>query len=172
MTRGWSIAALVALAACSSLPPAEARRHPAEVAATSARHPISGLEVVPLTITGSGRVHRLRVELARAAAEQEQGLMFRTALAPDEGMLFPMEPNRQASFWMKNTVIPLDLVFIDSQHRIESIAAKAVPYSLDPINSRGVVAAVLEIPGGRAAELGLAPGDRIAWSLAPGRADP
>jgi len=73
---------------------------------------------------------------------------------------------------MKNTVIPLDLVFIDGQRRIESVAANAVPYSLEPINSHGVVAAVLELNGGRAAQLGLAPGDRVAWSLAPGRAAP
>ena len=164
------LAPMLGLAACSPLP-AESEAQ-ARTAAAPARHPISGLEVVPLTITSGRRVHRFRVELARTQAEQAQGLMFRTAMGANEGMLFLLEPHRQASFWMKNTVIPLDLVFIDGQRRIESVAANAVPYSLQPINSRGVVAAVLELNGGRAAQLGLAPGDRVAWSLAPGRAAP
>ena len=159
------------LAACSSINAAE-RQEQASAPATVARHPVSGLPVVPLTMASRNGTHRLRVEVARTEAEQAQGLMFRTALGPDEGMIFPMQPRRQASFWMKNTVIPLDLVFIDGEGRIESIAAHAVPYSLDPINSRGVVAAVLEIAGGRAAQLGLAPGDRVAWSLAPAPARP
>ena len=89
--------------------------------------------------------------------------MFRTAMGANEGMIFPMEPARQAGFWMKNTVISLDLVFIGPDKRIESIAANAVPYSLAPIGSKGSVSAVLELNGGRAAQLGLAPGDKVAW---------
>jgi uncharacterized membrane protein (UPF0127 family) len=156
---GGALAGLLALAACSSLPARESQPQQA----AGARHPVSGLEVVPLTVTSRGKVHRFRVEVARTSAEQAQGLMFRTAMGADEGMIFPMEPNRQASFWMKNTVIPLDLVFIDGERRVESIAANAVPYSLEPIPSRGKVAAVLELNGGRAAALGIAAGDRVAW---------
>jgi uncharacterized membrane protein (UPF0127 family) len=168
---GLGLATAVALASCSLLPAGEGEAR-AEKPALAPRHPVSGLPVVPLTIAANGKTLRLRVEVARTGAEQAQGLMFRTAMAADEGMIFPMEPPRQASFWMKNTVIPLDLVFIDGNGRIESIAANAVPYSLDPINSRGTVAAVLEINGGRASQLGLAPGDRVAWSLAPARIAP
>lgn len=161
MSNWWKITLMLAsLTACSSVPAAEGQQ---QAQAVAARHPVSGLEVVPLTIASGQRTHRLRVEVARTSAEQAQGLMFRTAMGPDEGMIFPMQPHRQASFWMKNTVIPLDLVFIDPQGRVESVAANAVPYSLAPIPSRGVVSAVLEINGGRAGELGIEPGDKVTW---------
>src|SRR5215207_3224644 len=154
-------AAALALSACSS------RASDASVVATAAaepaRHPVSGLTVIPLTVTHKGKPHRFRVELAKTSYEQAKGLMFRTEMGADEGMIFPMEPPRQASFWMKNTVIPLDLVFIGPDRRIESIAADAVPYSLSPISSKGSVSAVLELNGGRAAQLGLAAGDRVEW---------
>ena len=153
-------AALAALAACSPMA-ADAGQQASSSAA--ARHSESGLEVVPLTIVSANGRHAFRVEVARTSAEQAKGLMFRAAMGANDGMIFPMEPARQASFWMKNTVISLDLVFIGPDRRIESIAANAVPYSLSPIPSKGNVSAVLELNGGRAAELGLAPGDRVAW---------
>ncbi|MET0250906.1 MAG: DUF192 domain-containing protein [Novosphingobium sp.] len=159
MRTAWFIAGLVALAACSPLPAKEQQ----QATSPATRHSISGLAIAPLTITAHGKVHRFRVELARTTEEQAQGLMFRTAMGPDEGMIFPMSPNRQASFWMRNTVIPLDLLFIDRGGRVESIAANAVPYSEEPINSKGVVVAVLEINGGRAAQLGIVAGDMVAW---------
>ena len=153
-------AVLATLAACSPMT-ADAGQKTAAVA--PARHPESGLEVVPLSIASANGRHAFRVEVARSEPEQAKGLMFRTAMGADEGMIFPMEPARQASFWMKNTVIPLDLVFIGPDRRIESIAANAVPYSLSPISSKGAVSAVLELNGGRAAQFGLAPGDRVEW---------
>ena len=153
-------AALAALAACSPMA-ADAGQQASSSA--PARHSESGLEVVPLTIVSANGRHAFRVEVARTSAEQAKGLMFRTAMGANEGMIFPMEPTRDASFWMKNTVIPLDLVFIGPDRRIESIAANAVPYSLSPIPSKGNVSAVLELNGGRAAQLGLAPGDRVEW---------
>ena len=153
-------AVLATLAACS---PMTADAGQKTAAAAPARHPESGLEVVPLSIASANGRHAFRVEVARSEPEQAKGLMFRTAMGADEGMIFPMEPARQASFWMKNTVIPLDLVFIGPDRRIESIAANAVPYSLSPISSKGAVSAVLELNGGRAAQLGLAPGDRVEW---------
>ena len=157
--RAILFAVLATLAACSPMT-ADAGQ---KTAAAAARHPVSGLEVVPLTIASANGRHAFRVEVARSGEEQSKGLMFRTAMGADEGMIFPMEPPRQASFWMKNTVIALDLVFIGPDKRIESIAANAVPYSLSPISSRGNVSAVLELNGGRAAQLGLAAGDRIEW---------
>ena len=158
--RAVPFAVLAALAACS---PMAADAGQKASTAASARHPESGHEVVPLTIVSANGRHALRVEVARSGEEQAKGLMFRTAMGASEGMIFPMEPARQASFWMRNTVISLDLVFIGPDRRIESIAANAVPYSLSPIGSRGSVSAVLELNGGRAAQLGLAPGDKVEW---------
>ena len=158
--RAIPYAVLAALAACS---PMSADAGQKAAAAAPARHPASGLEIVPLTIVSANGRHAFRVEVARSGDEQAKGLMFRTAMGANEGMIFPMEPARQASFWMKNTVIPLDLVFIGPDRRIESIGANAVPYSLSPIGSRGSVSAVLELNGGRAAQLGLATGDRVEW---------
>lgn len=91
------------------------------------------------------------------------GLMFRTALAPDRGMIFPMDPPRDASFWMRNTLIPLDMIFVRADGSIANIAANTVPYSEEPMRSDGPVAAVLEIAGGRCAELGIQPGDKVKW---------
>jgi len=89
--------------------------------------------------------------------------MNRSELAPDRGMIFPFDPPRDASFWMKNTLIPLDMIFVRADGSIANIAENTVPLSLEPVNSEGVVGAVLEIPGGRAAELGIKPGDKVAW---------
>ena len=125
----------------------------------------SGLSVVPLDIrTAGGKTYSFKVEVARSESEQARGLMFRDALAPDGGMIFPMNPPRPASFWMKNTVISLDLIFIRPDGTIARIAAEAVPYSLEPIDSGEPVSAVLEIAGGRAAELGISEGDKVNWA--------
>ena len=133
------------------------------LAASKVVHPESGLAVVPLTVTGASGTHTFKVEVAGSMVEQARGLMFRTKLGPDEGMIFPMDPPRGASFWMHNTVISLDLIFIAPDGRISNIAANAVPYDETPLLSIGKVKGVLEIPGGRAAELGIAPGDKVAW---------
>lgn len=132
-------------------------------AAAKVVHPESGLEVIPLTITSANGVHRFKVEVARSMIAQAKGLMYRTKLGPDEGMIFPMDPPRGASFWMHNTVISLDLIFVGPDGRISNIAARAVPYDETPLLSIGKVKGVLEIPGGRAAELGIVPGDKVAW---------
>ena len=91
------------------------------------------------------------------------GLMFRTQLAPDRGMIFPLDPLRPASFWMRNTLIPLDMIFVRADGTIANIEANTVPYSEEPVRSAGAVAAVLEIPGGRSAELGIKAGDQVKW---------
>src|SRR5690606_23085221 len=100
--------AAAVLAACS--PQAgNASSSGAASQAEGTRHPVSGLEVIPLTITHDGASHAFRVEVARSEAEQAKGLMFRTGMGADEGMIFPREPAAPAAFWMKNTVIPLDI---------------------------------------------------------------
>lgn len=153
-------AALLVLIGCSPQLPAEAS--PAAQADAPARHPESGLEVIPLTIDSAKGPHAFRVEVAATPAEQQKGLMFRTSLGPDEGMIFPNSPPAVRSFWMKNTVIPLDLIFIGPDRRILNIG-HGTPYALDPILSAGPAIGVLEIAGGRAAELGIAAGDKVAW---------
>ncbi len=118
-------------------------------------------------ITTKRGIRAFKVEVARSAAEQERGLMFRDHLAADAGMIFPMMPPRPASFWMKNTHIALDLIFIKPDGRIESIKRMAKPYDLTPLSSGGSVNAVLEIGGGLAAKLGIAEGDPVDWINRP-----
>lgn len=123
----------------------------------------AGLEQVPLTVTSSTGKHRFIVEVAKTAEQQAMGLMFRNQLPPDRGMIFPFDPPRSASFWMRNTLIPLDMIFVRADGSIANIAANTVPYSEEPMTSEGPVAAVLEIAGGRSAELGIKPGDKVEW---------
>ena len=123
----------------------------------------SGLDLAPLEIRSATGTHRFTVEVARSPDEQAQGLMFRTSLAADEGMIFPFPRPRVASFWMRNTLIPLDMIFIRADGTIARIAANTVPHSEESVSSGEPVAAVLEIKGGRSAELGLSEGDRVSW---------
>jgi hypothetical protein len=127
----------------------------------------SGLPLIPLQILSGNRTHSFTVEVAQTPEEQTQGLMYRKRVGPNEGMLFPFNPPRQASFWMKNTLIPLDMIFVRTDGRIERIAANTVPHSLEGVTSYGAVAAVLELAGGRAEELGLKEGDRVSWTGGP-----
>jgi len=124
----------------------------------------AGLEQVPLTIrSAGGQEHRFTVEVAATPQEQETGLMNRPTLDPNHGMIFPHEPPRRASFWMKNTLIPLDIIFIRPDGSIVNIAENTVPLSLEPVPSEDVVGAVLELAGGRTAELGIKAGDKVEW---------
>ena len=123
----------------------------------------AGLEQVPLTIVSNGKTHQFTVEVAKTTEEQAMGLMYRNRLAPDRGMIFPFDPPRDASFWMRNTLIPLDMIFVRADGSIANIAANTVPYSEEPVPSDGPVKAVLEIAGGRSAELGIEPGDIVKW---------
>jgi uncharacterized membrane protein (UPF0127 family) len=125
--------------------------------------PQTGLAEVPLTIRSARGEHHFTVEIAATLEQQERGLMFRRELGPDRGMIFPYEPPQAVGFWMKNTLIPLDMVFIRADGTIARIAT-ATPLSLDTVQSGEPVAAVLEIRGGRAAELGVREGDRVDWS--------
>lgn len=136
---------------------------PAGVAAKKpAAERVVRLPAVPLTIaTATGERH-LRIEVARTPAEQERGLMFRRSLARDGGMIFPMDPVRIATFWMRNTLIPLDMLFIRTDGTIARITT-AKPLSEDIDDSGEPVAAVLELAGGKAAALGIAVNDRVTW---------
>jgi len=119
------------------------------------------LRVERLDVLTTAGVHHFKVEVADTPATQERGLMFRKSLAADRGMLFDFGSEQPVSFWMKNTLIPLDMLFIGADGRIVSIARNATPRSETPIASAGPVRDVLELRGGRAAEIGAAPGDRV-----------
>ena len=142
------------VAACTPPNPAQA---------PLAERSAAGLEQVPLTVRSRSGTHNFTVEVARTPQEQATGLMHRQSLGPDRGMLFPYDPPQPASFWMKNTLIPLDIIFIRADGTIARIAADTVPLSLEPVPSLEPVAAVLEIAGGRSAELGISPGDTVGW---------
>lgn len=103
---------------------------------------------------------RLNVEVAADDTSRMRGLMFRTQLAPNAGMLFDFHDEHFRSFWMKNTILPLDMVFIRGDGTISSIAVHTTPYSEKNVDSREPVRAVLEINAGRAAALGLSPGEK------------
>jgi uncharacterized membrane protein (UPF0127 family) len=123
---------------------------------------------LPLTIKSATGTHGFVVERAKTVDEQARGLMFRTDLKPDGGMLFwPYPPTGGApvvaNFWMKNTPSSLDIVYIRGDGTIARIAENTVPFSEVPIPSGEPVGAVLELMGGRAAELGIAEGDLVTW---------
>jgi uncharacterized membrane protein (UPF0127 family) len=115
----------------------------------------------PLEIVTRHGVRRFTVEIADTDAARELGLMNRKALSPDRGMLFDFKSPQPVAFWMKNTLIPLDMIFIDKDGQIISIAANATPLSEKPIPSGGDVLGVLEIGGGRAGKDGVRVGDRV-----------
>lgn len=116
-----------------------------------------------VTSAQTGAEHNFNVELALTPGQQKRGLMFRTHLDADSGMLFWFGPQEEErSFWMKNTLIPLDIVFIKQDGTIHHIHENAQPGDVTTgILSNGPVSAVLEINAGRAAELGLKPGDKV-----------
>jgi uncharacterized membrane protein (UPF0127 family) len=115
-------------------------------------------------VTGSG-VHVLNVEIASTPEMQALGLMYRTSLPDTKGMLFPHKEPRELTMWMRNTYIPLDMVFIRADGTVHRIEARTEPLSDRVISSNGPVSAVLEIAGGNAERLGLKPGDKVRHSL-------
>jgi uncharacterized membrane protein (UPF0127 family) len=118
-----------------------------------------------LTIVSASGRHRFKVELAETPEQMAQGLMFRRSLAEDAGMLFDYKSPTEATMWMRNTLIPLDMLFVDAQGRIVNINQRAVPQSLDVISAAAPVRAVIELNGGTAARLGIAPGDRVEYPI-------
>lgn len=161
MIRLFAIALLLAASACSSRP---APRDNSGGGGANAATPIR----IPLLIRNAQGEHRFEVEVARSPQEQERGLMFRKSVDADGGMLFPMSPPRTASFWMENTQIPLDMLFIRTDGSIAFVKANAEPYSRIPVSAGIPVAAVLELRGGRAAALGIGLDDRVRWGKCAG----
>ncbi|MFN4310959.1 MAG: DUF192 domain-containing protein [Ferrovibrio sp.] len=119
-----------------------------------------------LVIVTSGKgPQRFTVELADTDQSRARGMMFRTSMAPDAGMLFDFKQEQMASFWMRNTLIPLDMIFIRADGTILNIHQRAIPGDETGINSAGPVRAVLEINGGTASRLGIRPGDRVQHAI-------
>jgi uncharacterized protein len=118
-------------------------------------------ETSPLTIDTTHGPRRFIVELAMTPEQMALGLMFRRSLSPNSGMLFVYPSERPVAFWMKNTFIPLDMIFIGTDGHIRRIVARTVPLSTIPISSIDAVRAVLEINSGTAERLGIKPGDVV-----------
>ena len=116
----------------------------------------------------SGGKESFAVELADEPDERSRGLMFRTELAPASGMLFVYDTPRRAQFWMKNTLIPLDMIFADAAGTVLKVHANAVPGDLTPIDGGEGIRFVLEINGGLAAKLGIVPGAELRHPLVDG----
>ena len=112
-------------------------------------------------ITSNGSKHKFLVEVARTEEEKKIGLMFRKTLAKNAGMLFLYKREALRLMWMKNTFIPLDILFIDKKGVIKRVVKRTVPHSLATISSRQSVLAVLELRGGIASSLDIKKGDRI-----------
>ena len=170
MRSKWLVSLLAfASLGCSPNPDATARQGSTDTksapAAAASRHPVSGLQVIDLSVVSGQQRHQFRVELADTPQAQARGLMFRTELGDGEGMLFPSDIPDVRSFWMKNTPLSLDIIFVGVDGRIINIAANTEPYSLDSVRSEGIASAVLELRAGRAAELGIAPGDKVEYTL-------
>jgi len=116
---------------------------------------------VPLTVISEDGTHTFSIERAITLDQQARGMMFRETMEPDSGMLFEFDEPKIATIWMKNTSIPLDILFVRSNGKILKIEHMAQPYKLRSASSEAVVAAVLELQGGRARELGIMPGDTV-----------
>ncbi len=144
MIRRHFLSAIASFAALTALP-------------AWAETPSSGV----LEVRSADRTYRFEIEIADKPEERSRGLMFRESMDADAGMLFIYPNERIASFWMKNTLIPLDMLFISNEGRILQIAPRVQPLTLDTVESTEPVRAVLELNGGRAEELGIMPGDTV-----------
>jgi uncharacterized membrane protein (UPF0127 family) len=121
----------------------------------------------PLVIHSGGSAYKFEVEIVTTPETRAHGLMFREKLAPNAGMLFIYPGEQPVSFWMKNTLIPLDMLFVRADGSIAHIAHNAVPHDETPIDSGAAVKAVLEVNGGTAAALGIKEGDRVEYRTQP-----
>ncbi len=127
---------------------------------------------VPVLIHAGGSTYKFAAEIADTGPEREQGLMFREHLDPNQGMLFLYPVAKPVAFWMKNTPLSLDMLFIAADGRILNVAAMAKPFDTSPISSQGPAIAVFEILGGSAAQLGIEAGDKVEWPAQPTPATP
>ena len=155
------LALLFVLLAAPVLPPT------AVLSPAWAQRPLN-YEKDTLTIeTASGASHKFDIELAVTPEQMAQGLMYRRQMAADAGMLFIYPAPEPAAFWMKNTLIPLDMLFIAPDGHILNIAERTIPLSETPIPSAGPIKAVLELNGGTVSRLGIKPGDRVRHKSVP-----
>jgi uncharacterized protein len=118
-------------------------------------------EKTKLVIKSSQKLHSFVIEMAISNQQQAQGLMYRRSMPADAGMLFDYGSLQPIRMWMKNTYIPLDMIFIGQDGKIINIAERAIPHSQSVIASKGRARAVLEVNGGTASRLGLNPGDQV-----------
>lgn len=114
-----------------------------------------------LSIQTHDGIYTFNVEIARSEQQRARGLMYRKGMKAHEGMLFLFEADQMVSMWMKNTYIPLDIIFINKEGGIVHIAKSTVPHSLDVISSRMPVISALEVNGGVTKRLNITIGDRI-----------
>ena len=145
--RLFLLALLAATAACGA-------------ASSDARNPQGPTESLDV-VAHDGKVHHFKVEVVDNDDSRERGLMFRMSLAPNAGMLFDFRTPQDVAFWMKNTYIPLDIIFIAADGHILNIARQARPMDESNLPSAGPALGVLEIAGGRAAQLDIEPGDLV-----------
>ncbi len=127
--------------------------------------PARPAELPTLEIASKTGVHVFAVEIADTDQARAKGLMFRKEMPEGRGMLFDFHRDQEVSFWMENTYIPLDMIFIRGDGKILRIAENTEPLSTKLIPSGGPIRAVLEVIGGTARKLGIAPGDRVAFPI-------
>lgn len=139
------------------------------VAGVMAGTAVRAAELQTVEIATKSGVQVFTVEVATTEEEKRTGLMYRKELADGRGMLFDFSPEQEVAMWMKNTFIPLDMIFIRADGRILRIAENTVPQSTAIISSRGLAKGVLEVIAGTAKKYGIAPGDRVAHPLFNGR---
>lgn len=161
------LAATLLFVAAGCSPVSKTDEQPAKAALQEAavKHPVSGLEIIEVAVVSGDARHVFKAELADTPEAQTRGLMFRTELGDDEAMIFPSDVPQTQTFWMRNTPISLDIIFIGTDQRITNIAERTEPYSLESLPSEGLATAVLEIRGGLSDELGIAPGDAVEYQL-------
>ena len=163
MRRLFCVATLCVAASCKSTDPVPARppdkAPPAVTDVTAQDYPMPGLPKARVVLTDAyGGAHVVEVEVAASRDARTRGMMWRTGLPPGAGMLFIFPAQEELSFWMKNTLIPLDMIFISKDRRIVSIQERAEPRTLEPRTSGQPAQFVLEVPGGWSAKVGLKPG--------------
>lgn len=133
----------------------------AGVAESQSRRAFERFANAPLTIETAAGERKFTVEVARTRGQHSQGLMFRRRLAADAGMLFVYRQVKPVAMWMRNTLIPLDMLFIGADRRIVHIAERTVPMSTETIESREPVSSVLELNAGTVSRFGIRPGDVV-----------
>ena len=156
MTTAWLISAMRRLGAPLAM---------VLLLALALAEPAAAQALEPLTIVTASGEHLFQVEIANTVDERAKGLMYRRFMPADRGMLFEFEANEPVGFWMKNTYIPLDMVFVSPNGTVTRIAANAEPLSDAVVPSGGPCIAVLELNGGAAAEIGLKVGDKVSHSF-------